>query len=192
MNTEYEAKFTNIDKDKIRTQLKKIGAKLIRPEFFQKRVAFNLPKKSVKKGYLRVRDEGNKITMSLKSVNGKNIEDQKEILLKVDNFESAVDFLKSIGCNPKAFQETKRELWSLDEVDITIDEWPFLEPFIEIEGRSEEAVKFVSQRLGFDYREAVFGAVDTLYNKKYGTPKDVINNHTPEITFSTRNPFVKF
>lgn len=190
MNIEYEAKFTKIDKARIRKQLKKIDAKLLRSEFFQKRVAFNLPKKSIKKGYLRVRDEGNKITMSLKFVNGKKIEDQKEILLNVDNFESAVEFLNSIGCSQKAFQETKRELWSLNNVDITIDEWPFLEPFVEIEGKSEEAVKLVCKKLELDYKKAVFGAVDTLYNQKYGTPKDIINNHTPEITFSSKNPFV--
>ncbi len=190
MNTEYEAKFTNIDKVKIRTQLKKNGAKLLRSEFFQKRVAFNLPKKSVKKGYLRVRDEGGNITMSLKFVNGKKIEDQKEVLLNVDNFESAIDFLKLIGCNQKAFQETKRELWSVNGVAITIDEWPFLEPFIEIEGKSEEEVKKVCIKLGFDYSKAVFGAVDTLYNQKYGTSKDVINNHTPQITFGSANPFI--
>lgn len=190
MNTEYEAKFTKINKAKIRTQLKKVGAKLLRSEFFQKRVAFNLPNKSVKKGYLRVRDEGNKITMSLKFVNGKKIEDQKEVLLNIDSFENAVEFLKSIGCNQKAFQETKRELWSLNNVDITIDEWPFLEPFIEIEGKSEKSVKEVCEKLGFDYNNAVFGAVDTLYNQKYGTSKDIINNHTPEITFSSKNPFI--
>lgn len=191
MNTEYEAKFTKIDKTKIRTQLKKIGAKLLRPEFFQKRVAFHLPKKTVKRGYLRVRDEGNKITISLKYVNGKKIEDQKETQVIVDNFESAVSLLKSIGCQSKAYQETKRELWNLDGVDITLDEWPFLEPFVEIEGKSEESVKMVSQKLGFDYKKAVFGAVDTLYNQKYGTPKDIINNHTPEITFSSKNPFIR-
>jgi adenylate cyclase, class 2 len=189
MNTEFEAKFTKIDKAKVRLQLKKVGAKLLRSEFFQKRVAFNLPKRSVKKGYLRVRDEGDKITISLKYVNGKKIDDQKETQLVVDNFENAVSLLKLMGCKPKAFQETKRELWSLDGVDITLDEWPFLEPFVEIEGESEEVVKSVSEKLGFDYKKAVFGAVDTLYNQKYGTPKDIINNHTPKITFSSKNPF---
>jgi len=191
MNTEYEAKFTNINKARIRLQLKKVGAKLLRPEFFQKRVAFHLPKKTVKKGYLRVRDEGNKITISLKYINGGKIDDQKETQLVVDNFENAVSFLNSIGCESKAYQETKRELWSLDGVDITIDEWPFLEPFIEIEGKSEESVKQVCKKLDLDYKKAVFGAVDTLYNQKYGISKDIINNHTPKITFSSPNPFIK-
>jgi len=190
MQTEFEAKFTNINKDRIRGYLKKLNAKLIKPEFFQKRIAFHLPKKTVKRGYLRVREEGDKVTISLKYVIGRKIEDQKETQLVVDSFENAVSLLRNIGCEMKAYQETKRELWQLNGVDITIDEWPFLEPFIEIEGKSENAVRSVSQKLGFDYKKAVFGAVDTLYNQKYGVPKDIINNHTPEITFSGRNPFI--
>jgi adenylate cyclase class 2 len=191
MNIEYEAKFIKINKNIVRRKLRKLGAKLIRPKFFQKRVAFHLPKKSIKRGYLRVRDEDNKITISLKYVNGKRIDDQKETLLVVDSFENAVSLLKSIGCQPKAYQETKRELWNFNGAEITIDEWPFLEPFIEIEGKSEDTIKIVSKKLGFDYKKAVFGAVDTLYNQKYGTPKDIINNHTPEIVFGLKNPFIK-
>lgn len=189
MDTEYEAKFTNINKNRVRRSLRKINAKLLRSEFFQKRVALHLPKKNIKKGYLRVRDEGNKITVSLKYINGKKIGDQKETQITVDNFENAVLLLNSIGCQSKAYQETKRELWSIDGVEITIDEWPFLEPFIEIEGKSEKLVKTVCGKLGFDYKKAVFGAVDTLYNQKYNVPKDIINNHTPEIAFSSKNPF---
>ena len=47
MDIEYEATFINIGKDKIRTKLKKAGAKLIRPEFLQKRTVFNLPRRRI-------------------------------------------------------------------------------------------------------------------------------------------------
>jgi hypothetical protein len=40
MNIEYEATFYPIDKDEMRGRLKKAGAKLIRPEFLQKRDVF--------------------------------------------------------------------------------------------------------------------------------------------------------
>ena len=99
--------------------------------------------------------------------------------------------LESIGCEKKAYQESKRESWELDNVDITIDEWPFLEPYVEIEGKSEEKVKQVAEKLGFEYAKALFCSVDTLYNKKYGVSEDIINNHTPEIIFSGKNPFIK-
>lgn len=190
MYTEFEATFTDINKDGVRLRLKKAGAKLARKEFMQKRVVFKLPAgHEIKGGWLRVRDEGGRITMSLKVVNGGKIEDQKETQLIVDNFEDAVNLLQSIGCEKKAYQESKRELWELNGVEITIDEWPFLEPFMEIEGKSESEVKVVAEKIGFDYKKAKFCAVDVLYHEKYGISEDIIDNHTPEITFKGKNPF---
>jgi len=191
MYTEFEATFTNINKDGIRARLSKVGAKLVKKEFLQKRTVFNLPKgHEIKGGWLRVRDEGDKITMSLKVVDGDKIENQKETQLVIDNFDSAVNILESIGCINKAYQETKRELWKLDDVEITIDEWPFLEPFVEIEGKSEEEVKNVASKLGFDYSKAKFCSVDTLYSEKYGFPEDHFNNHSPKVVFDMENPFI--
>ena len=191
MNIEYEATFLNVNKDKIRKRLKKAGAKLIRPEFLQKRVPFHLPKdKRSKDAWLRVRDEGDKITLSLKVVDGKKIENQKEICLEVNDFNKAVKLLELIGCKKKSYQETKRELWELDNVEITIDEWPFLEPFVEVEGTSEEAVRDVSERIGFDYDKALFCAVGKLYMMKYGIHPDQINM-ADRIVFDMENPFVK-
>jgi adenylate cyclase class 2 len=190
MNIEYEATFTNVNKDQTREKLLEAGASLIRKEFLQKRVVFNLPKSNqINGGWLRVRDEGDKITMSLKVVDGDQIHNQKETQLTVDSFEEARKFLTGIGCEEKAFQESRRELWRIDGVDITIDEWPFLEPFVEVEGKSEEAVKAVSEKIGFDYNQAEFCSVDTLYNEKYNVSIDQINNHTPKILFEMENPF---
>lgn len=190
MDTEFEATFPNIDKDVIRQKLKELGAVLKRPEYMQKRVVFNLPRgHEINGGWLRVRDEGDKITMSLKVINGDRIEDQKEICLKVSDFQQAELLLVSIGCDKKAYQESKRELWILDDVEITIDEWPFLEPYLEIEGKAKEVVEQVSYKLGLDFSKALFCSVDKLYNLKYGISEDIINNQTPEITFKGKNPF---
>lgn len=191
MDIEYEATFINVDKNEIRDRLKKAGATLIKPDFLQKRNVFELPiGHEITGGWLRVRDEQDKITMSLKVVNGDKIEDQKEICLKIDNFSEGVKFLESIGCKPKAYQESRRELWVLDEVEITIDEWPFLEPYVEVEGKSEEKVKEVSSKLDFDYNTALFCSVDVLYNKKYGTPLEYINHNLNKIVFDGANPFL--
>jgi adenylate cyclase class 2 len=196
MKIEYEATFPNIDKDEIREKLKNVGATLVRPEFLQKRIPFFLPTgNEIPGGFLRVRDEGDKITMTLKVVNGENIEDQKEIILTVNNFDEAVNFLKSIGCTEKSYQETKREIWELDGVEIMIDEWPFLEPFVEIEGQSEDAVRNVSEKLGFDYDSALFCTADKIYAKKYNMSAKTINNllgrEIPKLTFKMKNPFIK-
>jgi len=189
MQIEYEATFENIDKDEVRDKLVKAGAKLIKPETLYKRETFKSKIDPIN-AWMRVRDEGDKITMSHKVSTGDKIDDQKEICLTVDNFENAVDFLDSLGYEKKAFQETKREIWNLEGVEITIDEWPFLEPFVEVEGESEEVVKMASEKIGFDYSTALFCAVGILYKRKYGMHPDEINN-LPGITFDSENPFLK-
>ena len=192
MKIEYEATFLNIDKQEMRERLRKIKGKLIRPEFLQKRIVFNLPKgNEIKGGWVRVRDEGDKITMSLKVVDGIGIESQKEICLKIDSLEKAEEFLTILGCQKKAYQESKRELWKIAGAEVTIDEWPFLEPFVEIEGDSEESVKNIAEKLGFDYKDALFCSTDTIYSKKYNLSEDIINNQTPKIVFNMENPFIK-
>ena len=191
MDIEYEATFINVDKEKIREKLKMVGAELVKPEFLQKRVVFDMPDgHAIKGGWLRIRDEGDKTTMSLKVVDGDKIENQKEISLEISDFQKAESLLVATGCQKKAYQENKRELWLLNGVEITLDEWPFLEPFVEIEGKSEELVKKTAQELGFSYKEALFCSIDTLYCKKYGILPEVINNKTPYIKFDGRNPFI--
>lgn len=193
MEIEYEATFIDINKDEYRKILENAGADLVKPEFLQKRVVFYMPEgHRIKGGWLRVRDEQDKITMSLKVIDGDKIENQKEICLKVNNFAEAVEFLERIGCTKKAYQENKRELWILDGVEITIDEWPFLEPFLEVEGKSEADVKSVSEKLGLDYSKAMFGSTDTIYSKKYNLPNGVFNDVTDKIIFGKENPFLKY
>ncbi|MBI4120510.1 MAG: CYTH domain-containing protein [Parcubacteria group bacterium] len=190
MNVEYEATFLDINKDEVRGRLKKARAQLVRPEYLQKRMPFHLPKeKRSKDVWLRVRDEGDKVTLSLKVVDGDKIENQKEICITVDNFDETIRLLELIGCEKKSYQETKRELWILDDVEITIDEWPFLEPFVEVEGKSEKEVKNVSEKIGFDYGRALFCAVGRLYQMKYGTHPDHINT-IEKLVFGMENPFL--
>lgn len=188
MKIEYEATFINVNKDEIRKRLKKVGAILVRREYLQKRIPFNLPKNEKNK-WVRVRDEGNKITLSLKEVSGGKIENQKELCIEVNDFDNTVDLLKMIGCKPKSYQENKRELWKINDVEITIDTWPFLEPLVEVEGKSEKKVREVSNKIGFDYSKALFCSTTTIYSLKYNISNDKVNK-IPKIVFNMKNPFI--
>ncbi len=100
---EIEAKFLNINKDEIRKKLIEVGAMLVRSEFDQKRINFHLPKeKKSDDRWLRVRDDGSIITLSLKEITGKDISDQKEISSNIDDFDNMVNLLEYIGCEKKA------------------------------------------------------------------------------------------
>lgn len=189
MEIEYEAKFLNIDKDEVRARLKKADAKLQRPEFLQRRWVLDLPSETRTKGvWLRVRDEGDKITMSWKSQTGTAIDDQKELTVVVDDFDKAVQFLELLGCPPESYQETLRELWILDDAEITIDTWPFMEPFVEVEAKSETLVKKACEKVGFSWKDAFFSGVNHVYQRKYGERVHI--RTMPKLTFDMANPFV--
>mgnify|MGYP003969465985 CR=1 FL=1 len=191
MQTEFEATILDIEVNEVREKLKKLNAKLIQPERLMRRYNFAPhDEKGVEGAWVRVRDESDKVTMSFKRIEGNKIEDQKEVCLTIDSFDEGCVFLKEIGLEQKAYQETKREFWLLKDVEVTIDTWPGLESFLEIEGQGEVVVKEVVEMLGYDYDKAIFGAVDVIYEMKLGIPPSVINNGTPEITFE--NPPKKY
>ncbi len=192
MKTEYEATFLDINKDDLIKKLKTLNANLERPEFMQRRVTLELPKeKQDPITWLRVRDEGNKVTLTLKSVDGKTITGQKEILIEVNDFGDTVALLESIGCDRKSYQESKRELWQLGDVEIAIDTWPFLDTYIELESTSEDAVKAAALQLGLNYQDAIFDTVNGIYRKKYGKTLDELDKQIlKDFTFDIKNPFI--
>lgn len=131
-----------------------------------------------------------KTTLTLKSVDGKTITGQKEILVDVSDLDDTVALLESIGCERKSYQESKRELWRLSDVEIAIDTWPFLDTYVEIEGLSEDALKIVAGQLELNYEEAIFDTVNGIYKKKYGKTLDELDREIlKSFTFSIKNPF---
>src|SRR3989344_5617999 len=54
----------------------------------------------------------------------------------------------------KSYQETKREKWTMGNSEITIDTWPWIPTFLEIESPTEEEVKSIAKKLGFDWKDA--------------------------------------
>jgi len=189
MTPEIEAKWLNIDHDEIRAKLQKLGAEQTRPKTDMTRAVFEdaAGKMQKKRQWVRVRDEGGQITMSLKQTFDESLCGTHEVCLNVDNFARAVEFLEQIGLVQKAFQETRRESWTLDDAEIDLDEWPWLPPFVEIEAASEEIVARVAEKLGLNMADGQPAAVDSVYAAYYDvTPADV--NSWPEIRFTENVP----
>lgn len=110
----------------------------------------------------------------------------------VDDYDAAVALLDKTGMPRETYQETRREVWRLGDVEIMLDEWPWTEPFIEIEGPSEAAVRNVAGTLEFDWKRAVFGGVAAVYLEKYKNMGEeahiIINRKTPVIRFEDAVP----
>src|ERR1051326_5098596 len=113
MQTEIEAKWLSIDIAETRKKLISEGATLELGERLMVRSIFDHADKRLEKigGWVRVRDEGDKITLSYKQLNDRTLHGTKEVTVVVDDFDNTCTFLKSIGLEQISFQETKRESW---------------------------------------------------------------------------------
>ncbi len=176
MHTEIEAKFLDIDVESLRSLLRTLGADPVYSERLMKRKTYDDQDGRMYKvgGWVRLRHEGDKITLSYKQLNDRTLRGTKEVTVEIDDFDLADSFLRSIGLILKSDQETKRELWKLNDAEITIDTWPWIPAFVEIEAGSEEIVRSVAEKLDFKWSKAMHGSVETVYQKYYNvTEKEV-------------------
>src|SRR3989344_6452573 len=154
MKNEIEATFLSVDKDSVRAKLIEAGFVLKISEYMMRRKTFDFSRIAPGRNkWGRVRQESDKITMSVKEVRGIGINDMYEVELTVNDFDTATAFFEACDAPAKSFQENMREVWALGEAEVTIDTWPGLKPFVEIEGANEEVVQEASRKLGFDFEK---------------------------------------
>lgn len=190
-HVEYEVKFYPIEKELFRSQLKNLSATLVVPERKMRRCIFEKSSyPQLKSDYIRVRDEGNKVTLSAKihaSKNG-NISDQKEIQITIGNYSEAVSLIEAMGFHFDLYQETLRETWQYNKAEIVIDTWPGLLPYIEIESDSEQSIKQVADVLHFDWDKRIITSNKEIYMQVYKLTKEKVTQLLQHLTFED-NPF---
>lgn len=189
MKPEIEAKFLSVNKEAIRTKLGTLGAECKQPMQLMRRVVFDLPGVDDTSAYLRIRDEGHRITMTYKQFDDISLTGAKEIEIIVNDYDTAIALVGAVGIPIKSDQEARRETWKLGEAEIVIDEWPWIEPFIEIEGPTEEVVRGAAKTLGLQWKDAAFGDIMTAYRSHYPhtSPDDAVY-HLPAIRFEDPLP----
>ncbi len=193
-NTEFEAKFYPVNKDEYREKLKSIGAVLKNPERKMIRIIADNHENNVlpKNSYIRIRDEGDLIRLSFKTTadtDGK-LTDQKEIDVDVSDFEKTKAILEATGLKFHQRQETLREEWKYKNSEITIDTWPGLPTYSEIEAETEEEVRQIAGELGFDWDKKIITAAPEIYAKVYGLEIEDVLKMVNDIIFEN-NTFKK-
>jgi adenylate cyclase class 2 len=176
MNTEIEAKWLRVDIDAMRARLIKAGARLVQTERLMSRKTYDYPDRRLNKihAWVRIRDEGDKVTMSFKQLQERTLLGTKEVNLTIDSLDEAHVFLTSLGLEQKSAQDTKRESWNLNGCEVELDTWPWIPSFIEIEGHSEAAVLETAKKLGLDIGKALYGGVEPAYQDVYAiTDKEI-------------------
>ena len=174
--SEIEAKFFPVDKEKIRATLKKSGYKLEKPERMMRRAIFDdIDNPEMTAHYIRVRDEGDGVyRLSAKIHVGEDgdISGNREVDVTLSNYDDAIEILRLAGLKGEKYQETLRETWVAErdgeEVEVTINTWPMLEPLVEIETKSEDVLRKCAKELGFDWDKKIVTAIVEVYMKVYG------------------------
>ena len=126
-------------------------------------------------GWVRVRNEGDKITLSYKQLNDRTIHGTKEVNVVVGDFDATCNFLKAIGLQQTSIQETKRESWKLGDTEVEIDTWPWIPTFAEIEAKSEDELFRVAGLLGLSRQNALHGSVEVAYQAVYEVSEEEID-----------------
>lgn len=190
MNAEIEAKFLDVDFGEVRQKLTGLGAVCEKPMRLMRRAIIETPELEAKHSFVRIRDEGDRVTLTYKQVDENSLTGVKEVEVDVSHFEDTILLFEQLGMKYKSFQESYRETWRLGDVEIMLDEWPWLRPYIEIEGPSESSVKQVAAKLGFDWQAAVFGRTTSAYQIQYpdGDADQLVN--IPEVKFDTPVPTI--
>jgi adenylate cyclase, class 2 len=186
MQTEIEAKFLAVDHDLVRAKLQALGAECAAPQRLMKRKNLDFKDKRLEKtgGWVRVRDEGGgKVTLAYKQVNDRTLHGTKEVQVTVSSFDETITLLQAIGLTVHSYQETKRESWRLGNVEVELDQWPWIKPFVELEGPSEAVLKAAASRLGLDWGAVCHGSVEVAYQAEYDVTEAEIDAW-PEITFT--------
>ena len=190
MASEIEAKFLNLNHDEIRAKLQAAGATLVEPMRLMRRQLFDYPDgrlHAANHGRLRIRDEGSSVTMTYKSRGDGKF--AQEFETTVGSYAATAQILEAIGLLPYTTQESKRETWQLDDVEVVLDVWPWLDPYIEIEGPAEAAIQAGAAKLDLDWSAAVFGSADPAYRLQYPrmTAEDTVG-HVSELSFDGPMP----
>lgn len=180
MNLEIEATFLEVNKDDIRQKLQQLGGQLIQPEVLMRRIVFDL---NSKHAFARVRDEGDLIVLTYKNHLNDTLTGTEEINVEVSNYDDTIAILKACGLRAKSDEDSYRETWELDGVEITIDTWPWIPTYIEVEGPTAEAVADTAAKLGYNIKDGIIGSVDEVYKLYYDVTSDLINEQLPEFKF---------
>ncbi|WP_200880748.1 radical SAM protein [Thermoactinomyces daqus] len=165
MATEYEGKILEINPSEMEDKILSRGGEKV-GEALMRRYVYDITPGNKSK-WIRLRDTGKEITLTIKEIHHDGIDGTEETEISVDSFETANKMLEKLGYKAKGYQENRRTSFILDGARLEIDEWPMIPPYLEIEANSREEVIKIASLLGFDDAQLTGENTIKIY-AKYG------------------------
>lgn len=168
---EIEAKFLEIDAEKVKARLRELGAEDLGEDHIRERIfydkAMTWPKQEK---FARIRETARGIRLTYKHDTEATLTGTMELEFGISDADMAQKFLEAVGLVTFRVQEKRRHTLRLDGVTFDIDTWPKVPTYLEIEGPSEEKVESAAKALGLDWSTAVFGTAARVIEDVYKIP----------------------
>ena len=174
MSKEIELRFFSFDRKILNEKIKELGG--VKKGMYHFKVVNFFP--PVPYNTLRVRDEGHRITFTIKE---KQTEEQTQTQdsraydieneVNISNYQEMRIMLNKIGFKENYSLEKIREIYDIDDSELVFDHYPGLPSYIEIESPTEEKLFDLAKKLGLVLGEEQMDAGD-LYLEIYGITKN--------------------
>lgn len=174
MQIEHELKFLVPEPTTVLERLTLQGGTLAAPRKLLRRCVFFIPG-SPHEDFIRLRDEGERVTLTYKRVTRDGVLEEEE---RVESFEVTRNLLQHMRLIFSSYQENFRTTYTLGSAMITLDEWPGIPPFLEIEAPDHTTLLQAAASLELDPQQGMVGAVSVVYRHF-----QIDLDHFPEVTF---------
>jgi len=158
MITEFETKVLDINFDEIEKKLIELKAERTEDLLMRRRV-FDMESSNEKWIRLRQKQDLNeswkiwKSTITYKLRWWNEIWSTNEIEIKVNDFEKAYELLSKLKRKSKHYQENKRKTYVYNNIEFSIDSWPMIPTYLEVESSSIEKVKEWLKLLWLEWKD---------------------------------------
>lgn len=167
MVKEKEVTILEIDETHFINKILNVGA-IKQGEFLQRRYVYDFNPINPNK-WIRLRTNGNKTTLTIKEIKDKHaIDGTEELEVTVGDFDNTNIILNQLGYKARNYQENYRKLFLLDNVEISIDSWPLIPTYAEIEGKNNKDVINALDKIGYSLSDATTLDVESIYREIYG------------------------
>ncbi len=73
--------------------------------------------------------------------------------------------MNMLGYEHSMYQENKRTIYKLEDVEFDIDTWPMIPTYLEIEAKSKEQVEEIIEKLEIDKNKLSLDKLSEIYKK---------------------------
>jgi adenylate cyclase class 2 len=182
MGKENEIAILDIDKSKVIKRLKELKFKPLGKSRF-KRIEFMLDGDlGSGHSWIRVRTDGKETTITFKEMKGEGgFAAMDEFEVKASSFTDSVKIMSKLADSKIVYFENERDAYMLGHAYVTIDKWPQIPAFVEIEAPSIKTLKETYKLLKIKGKFVGNASIHNIY-KQYGLNfEDVVSKNKPKL-----------